>query len=87
MAAVAAPKICREKREREKGRKGKKRKKRGKGKERGEKGRKGRGEHKGKMYCGCKTSPSSCQKIIKTRTNGDGGEKTQGKDPGEKMYM
>ena len=65
-------------REREKRKKRKERKMRGKGKERGEKGRKRRGEHEGKMYCGYKTSPSSCQKIIKTQKKGDRGEKSPG---------
>ena len=43
MAAVAAPKICRE-REREKRKRREERNKRGERKERGEKGKKGRGE-------------------------------------------
>ena len=49
MAAVAAPKFCRE-REREKEAKGEKKEKRGERKERGEKGKKGRGEQERKMY-------------------------------------
>ena len=57
MAAVAAPKICKEReREREKEEKERNREeRRGEGKERGEKGKKGRGEQEGKMCCGCKT--------------------------------
>ena len=61
MAAVAAPKICRERereREREKGGKKKKIEEKEK-RERGEKGKKGRGEQERKMYFayGCKAPP------------------------------
>ena len=56
MAAVAAPKICKERERERKGRKGKKqrREERRRKRER-RKGKKGRGEQEGKMCCGCKT--------------------------------
>ena len=67
MAAVAAPKICREReRKGREERKGKEEKEK-----RGEKGKKRR-EQERKMYyaCGCKTPPHNCQKIIKDTKRG-----------------
>ena len=57
MAAVAAPKICRE-REREKEEKG------GKKEEKEKRGKKGRGAEDGTMYYGCKTPLGTVKKEI-----------------------
>ena len=89
MAAVAAPKICRE-RER-KGRKGKKKERereRGKGRERRNPRRKGKErERESKRACvvGVNTSFELLQNCKRHGKGGGEGEKTQGKDSGLKM--
>ena len=74
MAAIAAPKICRE-RESKKEEKGGKKEKRGERTESGEKGTKARGGEEGQTN-GCKTSPWNCQKKI-TEDTERGKKKTE----------